>query len=378
MSKVLPPDRQATALLSRPQPEHLRLLVTQLFKPHLLAFSARRLVGARVDLAELARDWTTVHPAEVLEAEPMICLPGQLDKVTGTPRDTSVAFELTKVRGGPIGHAATRTCILDDVLIEGGCLYVGGRRRREVPRRVTPAEGEVVQELPHAVLTSTFYGNLYFGHWMADVQPRILLARTLGEPISIPGPDWPHLAPYRALFGTQTRAIRCGRIRQLTLLEDFGQNSHRRARYLALRERLQPLGQPKPSPGVMLLRGRQGQVRELVNEMDLAERLAKERGFDIVDPAQCRAEDIVRRLVGTRYVVGVEGSQLAHATFSLSQHGALIALQPPWRFNNSHKDRMDCIGIRYGSVVGDAVTGGFRIDPDDLMRTLDLADRALA
>ncbi len=57
----------------------------------------------------------------------------------------------------------------------------------------------------------------------------------------------------------------------------------------------------------------------------------------------------------------------------LKDKGTVITLQPPYRFNNFTKDWADCLGMNYGFVVGDPAEDGFRIDVNDVLRTIDLA-----
>ncbi|WP_299911119.1 glycosyltransferase family 61 protein [uncultured Paracoccus sp.] len=53
-------------------------------------------------------------------------------------------------------------------------------------------------------------------------------------------------------------------------------------------------------------------MRHLENEAELADELAR-RGFEIVDPMQETAKDLVQRLSGSALAVSVEGSALTHA-----------------------------------------------------------------
>jgi hypothetical protein len=41
------------------------------------------------------------------------------------------------------------------------------------------------------------------------------------------------------------------------------------------------------------------------------------------------------------------------------------------------KSSFDCIGVKYGFVVGDQTEGGFSIDSSDLLNVLDKIDTAI-
>jgi Glycosyltransferase 61 len=105
--------------------------------------------------------------------------------------------------------------------------------------------------------------------------------------------------------------------------------------------------------------------------------LAK-RGFEIVDPAQCTAREVAQACAGARIALCVEGSQLTHAFLAMAERGGIVAMIPPYRYINHYKDLTDCIGtMRYASITGTAVEGGFRIHPDELLRLLDRVEAAL-
>ncbi|MGL4500369.1 MAG: glycosyltransferase 61 family protein [Planktothrix sp.] len=143
--------------------------------------------------------------------------------------------------------------------------------------------------------------------------------------------------------------------------------------YQYLRNKIKPLGSSLVSPGVMLLRGKSGVHRCLVNEDKIAEFL-RSQGFIIIDPEQTPATEIVRQMVGTKMIIGVEGSQLANGLFTVADNGVILTLQPPYRFNNIYKGRLDCLGVKYAFVLGKQVEGGFEISIEDLVKTLEKID----
>ena len=121
---------------------------------------------------------------------------------------------------------------------------------------------------------------------------------------------------------------------------------------------------------VMFHRGGSGVSRLLKNEAEI-EALLEKSGFSILDPAKLTSEEIVRETAGAEMVLGVEGSQLAHALYSMKEGGVLCALQPPYRFNNIFKDQADCVGLHYAVLTGEAVEGGFRIELDEIRELVD-------
>jgi capsular polysaccharide biosynthesis protein len=110
----------------------------------------------------------------------------------------------------------------------------------------------------------------------------------------------------------------------------------------------------------------------LRNELELAHRLHERRGLRILDPRQADVPTIVAACAGARVVVGVEGSGLIHGILSLRAGGAVLALQPPGRFVGLYKHLTDRDDQRFAFVVGRPEGEDFRVDPEEVERTLDL------
>jgi capsular polysaccharide biosynthesis protein len=128
--------------------------------------------------------------------------------------------------------------------------------------------------------------------------------------------------------------------------------------------------------GVYLRRGAFGaqDPRVLINGEEVESFLAAQ-GFAIVDPDRLSSEELCRQMRGASVVVGIEGSHLAHAIYTMASDGVICALQPPRRFNNVYKDYTDCVGMRYAFVVGAPKDGGFVVPKDELARTLEKVGR---
>jgi capsular polysaccharide biosynthesis protein len=151
--------------------------------------------------------------------------------------------------------------------------------------------------------------------------------------------------------------------------QDFGQNRGKRARLQLLRDRLTHRLPVARHAGVYLRRG-QGFARSIVNEAEVEAFLVRQ-GFVVVDPMAHSVADILRLTHGVRYVVGVEGSQLCHAVFTMARGGGIVALTPADRFNNVTKDYTDATGLRYGFTICPASDGGYRVQIDSLARVID-------
>jgi hypothetical protein len=338
-----------------------------------LRYASRRLLrrGGLPVAAAARRSWI-VHPAERARRPRALFLDGHLDRVEAFQEETTREAERARVLGGVVEHAAVRVHELPGAILAGGSVYAGGARVPLAPGSLLDAvshRAPVV--LDRAAVDCTWVGNRYFGHWLTDDCTLHLLARDLAPPIGVERAAYLQEEGYLRLLGLRSWKLSGARIGALLVFEDFAQGSHKRARYERLRAALAAHAGPRPAAGVYLRRGASGVHRPLANEVEIEARLAR-RGFAVVDPEATSAEELVRACAGAASVVAVEGSALAHGVLTVAPGGALVALQPPWRFNNVVKDYADCLGLRYAFTVGMRVEEGFRIDPDDLDRTLDL------
>ena len=295
---------------------------------------------------------------------------GDLARVTGVDADSSREIEWRRIRGGALEYRPSVAYQLRDAVLSKGHVILP-----QLVRPLTigpfPRWGRYVETEPEpALLTATFNGSRYFGHWMMDELSRLLAAPRIGQPVAPPRPLSNHQLDYLKLLGLEQRERSDVLFRQLVIIDDRTQNAYRRERYAVLRERARGRRQVVPCEGVMLLRKQTGVARILVNEEELARQLAH-RGFRIMCPTEHTVEEILDACMGAKVVLGVEGSQMIHSLFVMHDEGTLFTLQPPNRFNNILKTYCDGLGLRYAFTVGHQREDGFFVEPVELMRLLD-------
>lgn len=336
----------------------------------------RRLLRRPCSLAGISsRSWT-ICAAEEARVPAAIYLDESLDRIEGVGRDTTRDNELRRIKGGLTGHAPTLAHEIRRAHLLEGSLYAGAWRW-PLARGRTPLywRGDCVHE-KSAALACTYYGSFYFGHWMRDDVPLALAAEGVDKPVAASRAAFRHEGGYRELLGVDPCARAACAFDRIVVIEDFSQNTFKKKRYDELRARLAARLPDSHSRRVYLRRGTVGaqEPRTLMNGEEVESLLAAQ-GFAIVDPDRLSAEELCRQLRGARLVVGVEGSHLAHAIYTMAGDGVICVLQPPYRFNNVYKDYADCAGIRYAFVTGLGGDGGFAVPTGDLARTLEKVDR---
>jgi hypothetical protein len=328
-------------------------------------------------LADISsRSWT-LWPAEGVDAREAIYLEDGLARVQGFGLNTTRETELRRIKGGRGEHAPTLAHEIRRAHLLDGSLYAGPWRW-QLARGRTPLywRGDRLFE-KSAALACTFYGSIYFGHWMRDDLSLALAAEEIDKPVVISRAAFRHEPGYSEILRMHPIARTACTFDRIVVIEDFSQNASKRRHYQELRARVASRIPDAACQRVYLRRGTMGaqQSRALINGEQIESLLAAQ-GFAIVDPDQSSSEELCRQLRGAKVVVGTEGSHLAHVIYTMADDGVICALQPPYRFNNVYKDYADCVGMRYSFVVGLPVDGGFLIPPADLARTLEKIDRS--
>lgn len=339
-----------------------------------LAQRLRSRMGLSKTIHDVAAEIVTIAPEETAERHAAISLPAQLDRVRAVQAETTPDFEHARITSGMARHAPTTAFMFRNAWYLNGVLYAGGARQSQVWGREPLINFGKPKKMAQAALPSSFVGSRYFGHHVVDDSVTTLLAAQFAPTFRAPAPAveaWPHAGAYRARMGVDTPVLKSAYVTEAWLFDDWGMTAHRRQRLIQLREKLRDAQPSRMGHGVFLRRRGAGAVRNLINEAEIEGALAK-LGFDIVDLATDHTDAIIARCQGAGVIVGVEGSGLAHGLLSCAKDAAFLVLQHPYRFNNVWKDFTDALDLRYAFLVGEGNPEAFRIDPDELLATLDL------
>jgi hypothetical protein len=335
--------------------------------------SRHTLFRAGDQLASIAEKSWEISPACTSVSRPAIFLPDQLERVTGMAYTDN---PLRDMQGGvETREVPTRGFLLRDVWILGRSLYRRPLRfdlyaaRRRLPTL------RVDTELDRGAIYCTYEANEFFGLWLTDDCPTYDLARNEGVPVTTDLPVSAHMQQYERWLGMAPMRLGRAFLREAVLFDDWGQTPSRRARFRALREKLRSHVSIEPHPGVFILRRASGKRRIMHNELEMAEHLRARRGFRIVDVTVDDVPRIVAACAGARIIAGVEGSHMVHGLCVMPRGACVLALQPPDRFCGVLKWTTDRHDQDYSFVVGHAQPGGFRVDPAEVERTLDLISR---
>ncbi len=350
------------------------------WRNYLPGYARQPLFRAGAQLESIAsRSWEIAPGRMSIEATAYF-LPNQLERVTGMAYTDNPRRDME----GGVGafQVPTRAFLVKDAWLLDGSLYTRGLRidlharrrihrlRRHLPR-IRPE-----REIRRGSIYCTLEGNEFFALRLMDDYVTYPLANNEGFPVTPTQPVSPHILAYENWLGMNPLRSDDLFMREVVLFDDWGQNQDKVLRVRALAEKLLSRVRVEPHPGVFILRRGSGVQRIMHNEIELAEYLREHRGFRIVDATTDDVPSIVAACAGARVVIGIEGSQLVHGLAVLPPGGALLALQPPFRFSGVFKRMTDPQGQHYAFVVGRPMGQGFTVDTSEVERTLDLLPRA--
>lgn len=342
-----------------------------------LKHKALSLIGLKPrELREACIKSWVLAPAEEGESPPAIYDLRDLDRVTGSPPETTPAQEMRFLTADISHHCATTVFLLKNVDVVDGYVYGTRWKTKFLPVKAPLMAAKPEIRVSQGTIACTWNGNQYFGHWLTDDLPLHLAGERIGNPFILERRAFMHEPEYRQLLRIPSRALTRARLDELVVIEDFGQNKYKRARYEELRRRIAALVPAKGAKRVFIARGATGENRALVNERQL-ESYLETQGFLVLQPEKLSPMQIAKQTMGAELVIGVEGSHLLHALLTMAQGGVLCCIQPPFRFVNVIRGYANCLDMHYATIVGHMAEGGFRVDIDGMKRLLERIDGTL-
>jgi hypothetical protein len=337
---------------------------------------AKRLILGPGSLQSAAFHQDILHEKERVSVPPPIFLSGQLEKVIqqqpGVWGHKSKEAAIAEVVSTTITHAPTIAYHFRDAALIDGSIYIGRFKQPISDKSLFRSDARETCQIQSRALASSFLGTKYFGHWLADDCTRYLLAEQFGTPLCIRMPAYPHKRDYEKYFKQNWTSIDRAFIDRLVVFQDFSHNTFKRERYRALRARIKTVHRHKGRDTyVYLRRGATGAPRIILNEQEIMTALVT-RGFVVADVGSDSLSDIVATLLNAKLVVSLEGSHVAHCTYTVPENGSLLILQPPNKFSAVHRDWSESLGIKFGFTVGNLADSRYQFSVSDILRTIDL------
>lgn len=336
---------------------------------------ALKRLGLRQSLSVAADKAEILQPEESEDVPLPLCLKGQTEFIIGVPpwddlRDTIASATRTHFVNAPVVRYTLKNC----VAYEYGFDFLGGRFNVS-PFNLKDFLIKPLANIEDALYPMSFVSRKYFGHFLTDACATALLAQP-GQALLIDdNKDWPHAAEYISAFNLKPAMPMPSFVQRLTFCSDLSEGTNKRTRYDELRRRIALSYGPRgtPTEAIYLRRGRTGAARLIADEDRLADELAA-RGYKIVTLEGATAADLAGQLRNARRVLSIEGSHISHVYYLAPPGVDLCVLMPNDRTVFVHRGISHSFGGRFGFVVCRRAGDAYRLDLDQVLRTLDLFD----
>ncbi|WP_157070261.1 glycosyltransferase family 61 protein [Aureimonas frigidaquae] len=313
-------------------------------------------------------------------AQPAVHLAGQLERAQKSVEGhATLQEELQACRPGLVTHAAVIRYRLRDAIVHRAGYDAPGFANRIVSRASPLMSTREGAHIERAVYCMSPVSRRYFGHWLQDACATGLMKEQEDSLFLDERPDWSHCAAYSDAFGFSPVTAPTARVDLLTVYQDHGQGSSKRARYRRMRDLLRraiPVDKPGPK-AVYLRRGATGAARLVANDGAVSDALSR-RGFTIVDLQDTSVAALHASLRHARLVVSMDGSHLNHIYTAADPGTAILSFIPADRFTATNVGYCRAAGMRFGIQLAMPAPGGYQVDIDDMLRTLDLLEKAEA
>lgn len=339
----------------------------------LLASRARRRLGWQDAINSSSVSHEVLYPESESHFKPAYFLQDELQKAKGTLYDVDLSKELRSVASGRRWTGATTHTHLRKIYLRGDRLLSSRGSKLVGNPRWKPRQDQIAKTYTCAALRSSFIGSHFFGDWLRDDVATHLLAEIYGTPVSVAHASWVDTEFYLSAFRQSYDQLQWAYFDELHIFDDIHQNQHKAARLHVLRDRVRQLIGTRAGAGRIfyLMRGQSGEQRTIVNELDVINALSK-IGVDIISTERDPALTNLRSMIDCSMVISLSGSHLSHAIYALGMGGAVLAILRPSNFYNPHYDWSSAIGMKYGLMFADEVSGGYHININRLMKTMEL------
>jgi hypothetical protein len=335
----------------------------------------RRISGETSELDKKRIDIEELHPATVHAGKVGLHIPEHLDRLTHVAFGGDLKQEVEQFLGENRPIPPTLRFKFNNIICDSRSIYDDfGYKKTLSLKKSKIFWNSPESDFDEVFLRSSFLGCQYFGHWLRDDCATHLLTQEqgCGRVVSAFYPDWIDTIPYMRAFGQELLIPDLWRATSVVCFDDVYQNEHKAARLLKLRHALRAsYKNDSPAEIVYLKRGPTSAKREFINEDEIVDFLIG-MGVYVMDCEAASLEDHLPYISGARLFIGVEGSQLSHALYSLADGGGLLVIQPPDRFFNSHMDWAWVTENPYGIIVGESAGElSFRVGIEEMLTMID-------
>ena len=184
-----------------------------------------RFLGSPIDVSKHKLEVIKLSEGHRSEVKPSIYLPGHFDRIQSTNTGTDLTIPHQHAHQTVVTHEPTLLINIGEARLWNGLIHKN--IRNYILRKVCAEDKFIDVDLDCAYIADTDEGHEYFGHWLRDDVTATLINSKQINPIFLQKPRHFQVAEYESLINPNYILAKKGRIRNLHILSDFSQNSHK-------------------------------------------------------------------------------------------------------------------------------------------------------
>ena len=232
------------------------------------------------------------------------------------------------------------------------------------------------REIEKGILVKFSWNNYY--HFFFDTLPQIYLCDTLGIPQDVPLivphnynnmqfiRDYFARVPLKRNVIVQEEGVYL-KVRELFIAKDAAMSDSIKHIVSDLRVAYNDFNDRKYRAPEYLFISRNKKYKRTLRNIDEITQIAKEKGFDIIEPANYTSEEQLYLFSNAKYVVGIHGAGLTSVIFSKNPALRILEILPGKELTPGHyKSIATYFNYDYRSIEGDGldIDGNFSISKE--------------
>lgn len=320
-----------------------------------------------------------IEKEKIFDSKPAIYLKEDLKKVKGVAFGIPIEDEINALNSSTYSSGPFIQYKLQNMLILKNRLYFENYKYALNPleKAIRFYNTKSIKEFEFAAFSSMRISTCFFGHWLHEELQ--LIDHLQGKAKIVSSSDLiGQKSEIKKLFELDFEHVAFAKIKTVEMFHGWQHTQIQKDIFQKYKHKISLLSQVthnKKIKVVYLARGESGSKtnRMLVNEKQLMEQLHQDYAFQYFVAESTPIKELYSALYNADIVLGIEGSQMAHAIIAGRPGATLLCIQPPCRFYNPFKNYCEDAKLHYAFIVADQVHNDnmFTVNIDKLKQLFD-------
>ena len=316
-------------------------------------------------------DYEIIEKEKIFDCKPAIYLKEDLKKVKGIAFGAPIEDEINVLNKSTYSSGPFIQYKLQNMLILKNRLYFENYKYALNPLEKTIRfyKTKSIKEFESAAFSSMRISTCFFGHWLHEELQ--LIDYLQGKEKIVSSSDLiGQKLEIKKLFELEFSYVPFAKIKTVEMFHGWQHTQIQKDIFHKYKQKISKLSHvtfPKQIKIVYLARGESGSKsnRIFLNENQLIEQLHKHYDIKRFVAESTPILELYSAIYNADIILGIEGSQMAHAIIAGRPGATLLCIQPPYRFYNPFKTYCEDAKLAYAFIVAD-------LGPNDNMFTVNI------